>query len=177
MTKKFTTLGTVFAAGALAIIMTVNAFAAHITEEKAKSIALEDADVKYENLTYIKKELDREDGRLVYEIEFLTNDNKEYDYEIDAGTGAVISCSFEEKNRSRSSEKKQEKAAITLEEAKAAALKYAKLEEADVSWGKVKQDRDDGRLIYEGEFFYNSSEYEFEIDASDGKILEWDMER
>ena len=37
-----------------------------------------------------KKELDFEDGRMVYEVEFESN-GYEYSYEIDANDGSVIS--------------------------------------------------------------------------------------
>ena len=56
---------------------------------KAKSIALNHAGVS-ENQAYdMDIELDDEDGKLVYEIEFKSG-NMEYDYEIDARTGAVL---------------------------------------------------------------------------------------
>ena len=31
-------------------------------------------------------------------------------------------------------------------------------------------------MIYEGKIVYQGMEYEFEIDASDGTVLEWDAE-
>lgn len=56
---------------------------------KAKSIALNHAGLS-ENQAYdMDIELDDEDGKLVYEIEFKSG-NMEYDYEIDARTGAVL---------------------------------------------------------------------------------------
>ena len=56
---------------------------------KAKSIALNHAGVN-ENKAYdIGIELDDEDGRLVYEVEFKSG-NVEYDYEIDASSGAIL---------------------------------------------------------------------------------------
>ena len=56
---------------------------------KAKSIALNHAGVS-ENQAYdMDIELDDEDGKLVYEIEFKSG-NMEYDYEIDARTGAIL---------------------------------------------------------------------------------------
>ena len=56
---------------------------------KAKSIALNHAGVS-ENTAYdIDVELDDEDGTFVYEVEFKSG-NMEYDYEIDAATGAIL---------------------------------------------------------------------------------------
>ena len=56
---------------------------------KAKSIALNHAGVN-ENKAYdMGIELDDEDGRLVYEVEFKSG-NVEYDYEIDASSGAIL---------------------------------------------------------------------------------------
>ena len=56
---------------------------------KAKSIALEHAGVS-ENQAYdMDIELDDEHGKLVYEVEFKSG-NMEYDYEIDAASGAIL---------------------------------------------------------------------------------------
>ncbi len=61
-----------------------------IDTEAAKEAALADAGVSAEEATFTKTELEREDGRVVYEIEFFTATHK-YEYEIDASTGAVYS--------------------------------------------------------------------------------------
>ena len=56
---------------------------------KAKSIALNHAGLR-ENQAYdMDIELDDEDGKLVYEVEFKSG-NMEYDYEIDAASGAIL---------------------------------------------------------------------------------------
>ena len=60
-----------------------------IGHAKAKSIALNHAGVS-ENTAYdIDVELDDEDGKLVYEVEFKSG-GMEYSYEIDAATGAIL---------------------------------------------------------------------------------------
>ena len=65
------------------------AFSGDIGYAKAKSIALSHAGVR-ENKAYdMDIELDDEDGRLVYEVEFKSG-NMEYAYEIDASSGAVL---------------------------------------------------------------------------------------
>ncbi len=55
--------------------------------EKAKQIALNDADAK--NAEVIKAEFDTDDGMEVYEIE-LADDTYEYEYKIDAKTGEIL---------------------------------------------------------------------------------------
>ena len=41
---------------------------------------------------------------------------------------------------------------------------------------RVKLERDDGKLIYEGKILYDGTEYEFEINAKSGKIIGWESE-
>ena len=61
---------------------------------------------------------------------------------------------------------------ISMEQAKQIALSKAP---NAVIW-EIKTDIDDGRLIYEGEMKEGYIEYEFEIDATTGMILEWDID-
>ena len=42
---------------------------------------------------------------------------------------------------------------------------------------RIRAERDDGRRIYEGSIWYDRTEYEFEIDAASGRIIEWDRDR
>ena len=90
MNKKIAVLGTGLAAGILCAAMAVNAFAAQITEDRAKSIAMEDAGISQEEVAFVKVKQDYDDGIRTYEVEFFTNDYKEYDYEIDWESGAIL---------------------------------------------------------------------------------------
>ena len=56
---------------------------------KAKSIALNHAGVSESKAYDMDIELDEEDGKLVYEVEFKSG-GMEYDYEIDAATGTIL---------------------------------------------------------------------------------------
>ena len=100
--KKWTIgLGTALAAGVLAAGMAVSAGAAPasgggIGQEKAEQIAADHAGVKKDDILYIFSELDYEDGRKVYEVEFYTKDYREYDYEIKADTGAILKREMEQ---------------------------------------------------------------------------------
>lgn len=44
-------------------------------------------------------------------------------------------------------------------------------------FSKAKLENDDGRTVYEIEFYYNTTEYEYKINASTGEILEFDSDR
>ena len=67
-------------------------------------------------------------------------------------------------------------AAITLDEAKNIALTRAGLALADVTFTKAKLDRDDGIVKYELDFRTADTEYETEIDAASGNIIEWELD-
>ena len=62
---------------------------AAISADDAKTAALNHAGLTASQVTHLKAELDREGGKLVYEVEFKSGGH-EYEYVIDAATGAVI---------------------------------------------------------------------------------------
>ena len=67
-------------------------------------------------------------------------------------------------------------AKISADEAKEIALAHASVAASEAAYIKVDTDYDDGRLIYEVEFVVKSIEYEYEIDADSGNILDFDRE-
>ena len=77
MKKLFAGIGAGCVAAALAGMMAMNVFAAQLTEEEVKTIALEHAQVDSSQVAYIFAKPDYDDGRLVYDVEFFTNDYKE----------------------------------------------------------------------------------------------------
>lgn len=72
-----------------------DAEAVAITEDEAKEIALSHAGLTTEEITFIQCELDIDDGTQYYDVEFYTQDQKDYDYEIDAYTGEIIEWDVE----------------------------------------------------------------------------------
>lgn len=142
-----------------------------IGEAKAKEIALNHAGLKEADVTFIKVERDYDNGRLKYEVEFYSG-NQEYDYDILASTGEILSFDYD-------IEHYQAGTAATgtdIGEAKAKEIALAKVPGATNNNIRIKKDYDNGRLIYEGDIIYNTMEYEFEIDASNGTIIEWSSE-
>jgi len=144
-----------------------------ISKEEAKKAALSHAGISADQVTFVKAELDRDDGREYYDVEFYTADYKEYDYDIDAYTGAVLSYDRDAEHYTPPAGSSGTQ--ITADEAKAKAL-------AQVPGATLKDirefsvDYDDGRLEYEGTIYYNKMEYEFEIDGYSGAIRSWEVE-
>lgn len=145
-----------------------------ISEAEAKQIALTHAGLTDDQVTFIKSGIDRDDGRINYDIEFYTKDNKEYDYEIDPYTGEILDYDYDAEYYPHSTAV-QEGKTITEAEAKKIALdKITGAADKDIR--EFKSEYDNGKLIYEGKIYFEQKEYEFEIDGSDGTILEWDVE-
>ena len=65
-------------------------------------------------------------------------------------------------------------AGITEQDAIKAALEHAGLKENDLTSRHIEKDSENGKEIYEIEFYAGSSEYGYEIDAATGKILGWE---
>lgn len=138
-----------------------------IGAEKAKSIALEHAGVAAADTVFINVELDYDDGMRVYDVEFFSG-NKGYDYKIDAATGAILGFDFDVEWYTASS-----KDGDYIGEAKAKQIVEQAAGTTGVYTG-FKLEVDDGRVLYEGEMRNGRMEYEFEIDALTGAILNWD---
>lgn len=69
-----------------------------ITLDEAKTIALNEVGVTTSDVTFTEAKNDYDDGRLVYDIEYIYN-NWEYSYEINATTGEIISYQKENINQ------------------------------------------------------------------------------
>lgn len=142
----------------------------YIGKQKAKEIALKDANVSISEVTFRKVAGDWDDGRLVYDIEFYTSTSK-YDYEINATTGAI------EERETESWSSASKGTDIGMEKAKKIAVAHAGLTLSQVTFTDAEKDWDDGRLEYELEFYCNGVEYEYTINAADGTILDVDVDR
>lgn len=142
-----------------------------ISEDEAKQIALDDAKVSASKVNNIRIQLKRDDGRLQYEVDFYVDDS-EYEYEISALDGTILSMDTEIKNDFGSAA--SQNASVTISEAKKTAL--AKVPGATESDIHIHAEKDDGKIIYEGSIVYGDMEYEFEIDGETGKIWSWESE-
>ena len=153
-----------------------------ITKAKVKEIALAHAGVSASKATFVEVKLDKEDGVQVYEVEFYSG-STEYDYEIHAKTGEILSFdkdiedfSIPKKDTSGTEKTKPASDYIGVDNAKSIALNNAGLAASSVTFTKAKLDRENGIRVYEIEFYTSTKEYEYEINAKTGKILDKDVE-
>ena len=147
---------------------------ADIGVEKAKEIALAHAGLSNDKVSFVKVKLDYEDGVKVYDVEFYSG-NVEYDYEIDAANGAILSVDKDIENYviptqpSKEAPSKAQVSEISVEEAKQIALSHAGVGSARFT--KAKIDYENGIKVYEIEFKVGNMEYEYDINVSNGAII------
>ena len=142
----------------------------NITDAQALEIALSDAGLTEADLTSQWVEPDRDDGREVYEVNFMDG-TYEYEYKIAAADGTIWERDFEITRQAINS-----LTGTPVDRDGALAIALARISGATAENGYVEQDRDDGRDCFEGTIYYNNVEYEFEIDAATGAITSWNEE-
>lgn len=158
-----------------------------IGESAATTAALTHAKVDQSAAQSLTVKLDEDDGVAYYEIEFCSA-GVEYDYEINATTGAV--AKFEQDtcdhyaHRSGSNNQNQNQnqgnsngSYIGYDAALQAACKHAGVNVSQVTRLENELDHDDGVARYEISFHVGNMEYEYEINASTGQILKYESER
>ena len=144
-----------------------------ISADKAKRIALGDAKLAEKDVTFVKVELEFENNRLVYDVEFYSG-NVEYDYDIDAVSGAIVSADKDIENYvipaqpSAEAPTKAQASEISVEKAKQIALSHAGVGSARFT--KAKIDYENGIKVYEIEFKVGNMEYEYDINVVNGAI-------
>lgn len=138
----------------------------------------------------VVKDVDPELDEGIYEVE-LTVNGWEYEYRVDAFTGAVLSgqkdvlsqgtdpapTTPDPAPQTPSTQKPTETIPSTADQdvgetaAKKAALDNAGLSESDVTNWKIERDWDDGQLEYEIEFWCGNIEYDYTIHGHTGAVL------
>ena len=111
-----------------------------------------------------KAKLDFEKGSYVYEVEFVLG-GVEYDYEINAVTGAVIKVETDGKEY-----------VDTIKQSDALRIAMAHAGVESVTDTKTELEVEHGVIVWKVEFKSGGFEYEYEIDAKTGKILDSEKE-
>lgn len=180
-----------FIAGGAAAVVLLGGIAAYamwngkdIGKEQAKQIAYGDAGISEDDVERVHVLKDWDDGRYVYEIEFVEN-AYQYDYEIAASNGKILSKEvekgFEDQNTQTQQDAMQtptdDKQSVKVSVEAATQMVIDKVAGASSEQVRIELDFDDGIYKYEGELHYGGMEYDFEIDANTGAFLEWTEEK
>lgn len=190
MKKNLRKLSSLALALLLVFSLSLSAFAADISANKAKEIALEKAGYKASDVINLRALVDYDDGLKLYEVSFLVSQEDgsylEYDYDIDAASGKIYDYDIDREGRVNSQAAKQapsanEKAVknadIGLEEAKKAALAHFGLSEKEVKLIEARKDYDDGVYVYEFGFAKGYEvKYSCEVVAANGSVKDAEKE-
>lgn len=157
--------------------------ATEIASADAMEIALRHAGFTQADVTALRVKKETDDRKSHYDVEFSQN-GWEYDYEIHAVTGAVLEWDKEydpPKQKPATPVATEpappaKKAQLTRQEALQIALRHAGLTAQQVKKLQSKLEKDDGVLLWEIEFRSGKWEYDYEIHAVTGAVLEWDRE-
>ena len=139
--------------------------------EEAKEAALKHAGLTAEEAVFVKEEMDYEDGRTEYELEFVSGTTR-YKYEISGEDGAVLESSQEAIEQIPGNIQ----GVISVEEAKAAVLNHAGFAADQAAFTKIELEQEHGRSEYEIDFYAEGREYSSKVDAVTGAILEYEID-
>ena len=159
-----------------------------VSSDEAIDIALKHAGVSREDaVMFGAPSLDEENGKAHYDVEFGHN-GFEYEYEIAVADGSVLKAEKEPEKVSISENssvpvnpepvsKENNNGYISVEAAKQKALDDADIKAEDAIFLKAYYDSDDMVPHYDVKFKANGYEYEYEVKASDGTVLEKDVDK
>ena len=115
-----------------------------------------------------------------YEVEIRSQTGEEFEYKVDAYTGAILESKREAADGTEVPVVQPSKPAasgdIGYAKAKSVALNHAGVSENTAYDMDIELDDEDGRLVYEVEFKSGNMEYSYEINAATGAILKHEAE-
>ena len=115
-----------------------------------------------------------------YEVEIKSQTGEEFEYKIDAYTGAILESKREAADGTEVPVVQPSKPAPTGDigyaKAKSVALNHAGVSEGKAYDMDIELDDEDGTLVYEVEFKSGNMEYSYEINAATGAILKHEAE-
>ncbi len=154
---------------------TVATAAVTLTQTDAEAIALTQAGFAREEVTALRSVYEVDDGIPEWEVEFRVGD-WEYSYTVHGETGAILEQDKDFEPLPVAPVQPETTRTLTKEEAAATALAHAGLTEDQVQRLHSKRDWEDGIPVFEVEFVSRGYEYDYEIHAQTGTILDFDRE-
>ena len=115
-----------------------------------------------------------------YEVEIRSQTGEEFEYKVDAYTGAILESKREAADGTEAPVVQPSNPAVSGNighaKAKSIALNHAGVSENKAYDMEIELDDEDGTLVYEVEFKSGNMEYSYEINAATGAILKHEAE-
>lgn len=115
-----------------------------------------------------------------YEVEIRSQTGEEFEYKVDAYTGAILESKREAADGTEAPVVQPSNPApsgdIGHAKAKSIALNHAGVSENKAYDMEIELDDEDGTLVYEVEFKFGGMEYSYEINAATGAIIKHEAE-
>ncbi|MCI7779128.1 MAG: PepSY domain-containing protein [Clostridiales bacterium] len=156
-----------------------------LSEDEIRAIVFNHAGVNANDIREFEIELDDEDGIWVYEVDFKAG-NIEYDYVVNAVTGAIIRVETEIDDdptaapgtpRPTAQPTQQPGSELLSEdEIRAIVFSHAGVNANDVREFEIELDDEDGIWVYEVEFESGRHEYSYEVNALTGEIIDYEID-
>lgn len=143
----------------------------YIGEARAKEIALQHAGCAETDVMELETDFDFDDGMYLYEVEFSYGES-DYEYELIAATGEIYTLKIDDFSIIVPVPADVSLSYIFVERAKEIALADSGVSAENATFTKAKFDKDNGVHIYEIEFSAGGTEYEYEMNAVSGAIIE-----
>lgn len=137
-----------------------------ISEAEAKDIAYQYAQVNSGDVTILTIQKDLEDRE--YEIRFY-DDTYEYEIDVNYNSGRVVN--FEKDLRDNVNVNQNTNLSMSEEEAKSIALQRVGKTNGEVTFTRVRVDRENGATVYDVYFYDNEKEYELSIDVNTKEVV------
>ena len=131
-------------------------------------------------MAYSEADPELDESPAHYEVEIRSQTGEEFEYKIDAYTGAILESKREAADGAEvpvvQPSNPADSGDIGYAKAKSIALNHAGVSESKAYDMDIELDDEDGRLIYEVEFKSGNMEYDYKIDASSGAVLKHESE-
>ena len=156
-----------------------------LSEDEIRAIVFNHAGVNANDVREFEIELDDEDGIWVYEVDFKAG-NIEYDYVVNAVTGAIIRVETEIDDDPTAAPGTPRPTAqptqqpgsefLSEDEIRAIVFSHAGVNANDVREFEIELDDEDGIWVYEVEFESGRHEYSYEVNALTGEIIDYEID-
>ena len=156
-----------------------------LSEDEIRAIVFNHAGVNANDVREFEIELDDEDGICVYEVDFKAG-NIEYDYVVNAVTGAIIRVETELDDDPTAAPGTPRPTAqptqqpgsefLSEDEIRAIVFSHAGVNANDVREFEIELDDEDGIWVYEVEFESGRHEYSYEVNALTGEIIDYEID-